>query len=112
MLKLVYTPTMQGAPDDFGDAVDTMAVRDEAGAETLLQSFAKAASGFVAPEPALEGCITTWLASRLDRARPVIVMVHGYNFDPEDTHRAGSPFDTVYGLPSAGRPSRLATEIS
>lgn len=95
MLKLIYSAVASGAPDGYGPVVDTL--RTENG--LLLQELPKARETFAAPTPALAARIDAWLASRTDPTRPVVVMVHGYLFDPEaePATNGSSPFDTVYG---------------
>ena len=98
MLRLIYNATPAGAPSEYGGAVDQL--MSAAGA---LQPFPKAQAGFIAPSPALTGAIEAWLAQRGHRPDPVIVMVHGYLFDPSqdiDTD-PNSPFSSVYGMPPA-----------
>lgn len=99
MLKLVFTPTASGAPDSSGDVQDHLSQRTDQG-DTRLQDFAAAEAGFVAPDPALAAVIDDWLQRRGGGPQPVIVMVHGYLYDPMNTRDPGdSPFDWIYGLP-------------
>jgi hypothetical protein len=99
MLKLKYNPAVAGAPNQYGTLVDRL----EAGDDSLLQEFPKAQAGFIPPEAALSNAISTWLARRGARPEPVIVMVHGYLFNPNDSLDTdqNSPFSSVYGVPPA-----------
>ena len=109
MLRLVYTPQMSGAPAGYGDAEDTLAQRNGAGEETVLQHFHKAGPEFVAANQALHAAIDVWLAGRADQGAPVIVLVHGFQYDPDDPRVKGaSPFDILYGLPSASNPAAMS----
>lgn len=105
MLKLIYTPTLPGPPAVYGTAEDTLAVRTDAG-ERELQRFRKAGPEFIAPNAELGRTIDTWLATRTNPALPVIVMVHGYLYDPR-ANSPDSPFTTVYSTPGA-RPFNLS----
>jgi len=64
MLKLIYTPTPAGAPDQYGDVTDSLAVRGAAG-DASVQSFLKADPSFAAPTDELGSAIDTWLAQRV-----------------------------------------------
>jgi hypothetical protein len=98
MLKLIYDTVDAGAPSQYGNAIDVF--RDENG--NPLQNFAKAQPGFAPAEPALAAAIDTWLAARGDRPDPVVVMVHGYLYDPSKNNGMDpdSPFQLTYGYPS------------
>ena len=51
----------------------------------------------------------TWLSIRPDDAPPVVVMVHGFMFDPAAAASDASPFELVYGRPGvAGGPGTVA----
>ena len=104
MLQLIYSATAAGAPNQYGDATDTL----RAGNGSILQEFPKAQPGFAAPAAGLAARIDAWLEGRgaqLGRVGgpdPVVVMVHGYLFDPGSADpNASSPFGSVYGLPPA-----------
>jgi hypothetical protein len=96
MFRLIYSATAAGAPNQYGDATDTL--RAENG--VVLQSFPKARVGAATPSAQLASTIDAWLDGRDRPGDPVILMVHGYLFDPSAKDAApGSPFDSVYGLP-------------
>ncbi len=101
MLVLKYDSVEAGAPSQYGDATDWL--RD--GQNTALQGFPKAAQGFFPAEKALSDALDAWLAARGPTEAPVIVMVHGYQFDPNHVPAAGtspdSPLTTIYGQPPA-----------
>ena len=78
MLVLKYDAAAAGAPDQYGDAADRLIDRDGG----LLQVFRKAQAGFMAPQAPLSAAVDAWLAKRGPRGEPVVVMVHGYQFDP------------------------------
>jgi hypothetical protein len=98
MLKLIYDTVDAGAPSQYGNAIDVF--RDEN--RNMLQNFPKTQAGFAPAEPALAAAIDTWLAARGDRAEPVVVMVHGYLYDPSKNNGMDpdSPFQLTYGYPS------------
>ena len=98
MLKLIYDPVDAGAPSQYGNAIDVF--RDEN--RNTLQNFPKAQPGYAPAEPALAAAIDTWLAERGNRPDPVVVMVHGYLYDPSKNNGVSpdSPFQLVYGYPS------------
>jgi hypothetical protein len=99
MLKLVFTPTPSGAPDSYGDARDHLSLRTDQG-DAALQDFAKADPDLVPPSKALASAIDDWLQRRGATDQPVVVMVHGYLYDPMNTREPGdSPFDLIYGTP-------------
>lgn len=97
MLKLIYDPVACGAPSQYGAHEDKLT--DGSGA--VLQRFLKADPGFVAPEPALARVVRTWLDARGPGAGPVIVLVHGYQYNPvsADGLAHDTPFELVYGVP-------------
>lgn len=97
MLKLIYDPVDAGAPSQFGDAIDVL--RDDN--HNVFQRYPKAQAGFVPAEPGLAAAIDAWLATRSNPAAPVVVMVHGFLFDPTKNNDTGpdSPFSLVYGYP-------------
>ena len=101
MLVLKYDAAAGGAPDQYGDAADRLIDRDGG----LLQVFRKAQAGFMAPKAPLSAAVDAWLAKRGPRGEPVVVMVHGYQFDPGNVSGDGtdpdSPFGSVYGPPPA-----------
>jgi hypothetical protein len=99
MLKLIYDPVDAGAPSQYGNAIDVF--RDEN--RNTLQNFPKAQPGYAPAEPALAAAIDAWLAERGNRPHPVIVMVHGYLYDPSKNNGVSpdSPFQLTYGYPSA-----------
>lgn len=99
MLKLIYDPVDAGAPSQYGGAIDVL--RDDN--HNVFQQYPKAQAGFVPAEPALAAAIDTWLAARANAAEPVVVMVHGFLFDPSKNNDTGpdSPFSLVYGYPPA-----------
>jgi hypothetical protein len=99
VLRLIYDPVAAGAPSQYGAAIDRLSDADGA----TLQEFPKAQPGFAAPGPQLEAAVDAWLALRGNRAQPVVVMVHGYLYDPTSGAAAGlnSPFNFVYGQPPA-----------
>ena len=97
MLSLIYRPTAAGAPREYGNAEDQLLTAEAA----PLQDFPKAQPGFAPPDARLVAAIGNWLPTRARPADPVIVMVHGYLYDPSKTAVTGgnSPFSTVYALP-------------
>ena len=99
MLSLTYRPTAAGAPSEYGAATDYLQAANAA----PLQDFPKAQPGFMPPSDRLVEAIGNWLPTRARPADPLVVMVHGYLYDPAKTGVAGgdSPFATVYGLPPA-----------
>lgn len=98
MLKLIYDTVDAGAPSQYGNAIDVF--RDEN--RNTLQNFPKAQAGYTPAEPALAAAIDTWLAERGNRPDPVVVMVHGYLYDPSKNNGVSpdSPFQLTYGYPS------------
>ncbi len=109
MLKLIYDWTEAGAPEQYRDTADDLVVREDTGDRTL-QSLRKADPGFAAPSDELAAAIDGWLERRTDGQRPVIVMVHGYLYDPRDTPggNSDSPFASVYATPSRATSYRLS----
>ena len=99
MLVLKYDAVEAGAPDQYGDVIDRLVTVDG----STLQEFPKARVGFIPPEAALSNALDAWLAKRGPRAEPVVVMAHGYQFDPRDISSAStdpdSPITSIYGLP-------------
>jgi len=102
MLRLNYTCKPAGAPDTYGTADDTL--KTEAG--DRLQLFRKSTPGAAEPSAALASHINDWLRRRRDARHPVIVMVHGYLYDPDeaDTHDS-NPRSSVFGTPPAVHPA-------
>jgi hypothetical protein len=99
MLRLIYDPIAAGAPSQYGGTTDLLL--DEHGG--TLQEFRKADQGFAAPSPQLSDAVANWLQMRGNRPQPVIVMVHGYLYNPvaDSGMGADSPFNLTYGLPPA-----------
>ena len=99
MLKLIWTPSAAGAPDDphYPDAIDTLGI--DGG--TTVQDFRKGDTGAPDPDQALAAALDGWLAGRADPAAPIPVMVHGYQFDPSNHLGGGAddPYHLVYGVP-------------
>ena len=97
MLRLKYFDAE--APDRNGDLVDQLRANDQ----SVLQTFPRGQAGYAAPQAALSQAIEAWLTHRGQRAEPVIVMVHGYMFDPTNSPDTSpdSPFDSIYGSPPA-----------
>lgn len=97
MLKLVWTPTFAGAPDsgDYATASDYLSL--DAPGQPALQDFPKSAPYGVPASAALAQTLDRWLAGKTR----VLVMVHGYDFDPTETVGAmpDDPFGLVYGVP-------------
>lgn len=86
MLSLVYQPGDTGILTCDGAA---------------LQSFPAAALDFAASQPALTARLTAWQQQRADQTVPVVVMVHGFLYDPRQPATPGSdnPLETIYGTP-------------
>ena len=98
MLALNYSVTSAGAPDKYGAATDTL--RDSK--DRVLQVFPKARPELATPNAELAAAIDAWLGRRGIRPDPVVVMVHGYLFDPGSADpKASRPLGSVYGLPPA-----------
>ncbi len=97
MLRLMYDAVAAGAPSQYGDTTDRLLDRNRA----LLQGFPKADGNFAAPGPGLTAAIAAWIRERGVRPEPVIVMVHGYLFNPIVTgvHDSDDPFNLIYGMP-------------
>ena len=97
MLRLKYNATVAGAPSQYGDLADHLVD----GNNVLLQDFPKAQAGFAEASATLSAALDTWLAARGARPDPVVVMVHGYLYDPTNAPDTSSesPFDSVYGEP-------------
>ncbi|MBN8901580.1 MAG: hypothetical protein J0H57_11155, partial [Rhodospirillales bacterium] len=97
MLKLIYDPVARGAPSQYGSAEDTLTD----GAGSVLQRFRKADQDFAAPDAPLSDAVRAWLAARGPNAGPVIVLVHGYQYNPvsADGLAHDTPFQLVYGVP-------------
>src|ERR1700712_3543909 len=96
MFRLIYSATAAGAPNQYGEAVDTLGAENGA----MLQSFPKTRPGAAAPSAELASSIDAWLSGREKPGDPVILMIHGYLFDPSvKDAEDGSPFNSVYGLP-------------
>ncbi|HLZ65947.1 MAG TPA: alpha/beta hydrolase [Aliidongia sp.] len=97
MLKLVWTPTFAGAPDsgDYATASDHLYL--DAPTQPALQDFPKPTPYGAPPNAALSQALDQWLAGKTR----VVVMVHGYDFDPTETVGAmpDDPFGLVYGIP-------------
>ena len=97
MLQITYDSVAAGAPDQYGSATDTL--RAASGAP--LQDFPKATPGAPAPSQDLKDAVAAWIGQRGANRDPVVVMVHGYLFDPRqgsDTQQA-SPLESAYGVP-------------
>src|ERR1700722_2267400 len=100
MLKLVFTPTPSGAPDSYGDARDHLSLRTDQG-DAALQDFAKADPDLVPPSKALASAIDDWLQRRGATDQPVVVMIHGYLYDPTNMSKpSDSPYVLIYGRPT------------
>ncbi len=88
MLSLVYLPGDPGSLTCDG---------------TGLQDFPAADVGFAPAGPALDARLRQWQQGRpdADRDAPVVVMVHGFLYDPRlpATPGSDSPLETVYGTP-------------
>lgn len=95
MLRLNYFDA--DAPDQNGGLVDWLQAADQ----SVLQTFPRGQLGYAAPEAALSEAVQAWLTMRGQRPEPVIVMVHGYMFDPTNSPDTSpdSPFDSIYGSP-------------
>jgi hypothetical protein len=95
MLRLKYFEA--AGPSQNDGLVDQLRADDQ----SVLQTFPRAQAGYASPEAALSQAVGAWLAGRGQRAEPVIVMVHGYMFDPTDSPDTSpdSPFDSIYGSP-------------
>ena len=108
MLSLEWTAIAAGAPDNpaYQAAADPLAL--EGGA--VLQEFPRSAPNLPPPSTQLDDGIRTWLAARADPGSPVVVMVHGYQYDPSNHLGGGAddPYRLVYGVPgtmtAAGQP--------
>lgn len=108
MLRLEWTAIAAGAPDDaaYQAAADPLGL--EGGA--VLQDFPRNAPNLPPPSAQLADSIAAWLAGRTDPTSPVIVMVHGYQYDPSNHLGGGAddPYRLVYGVPgsttAAGQP--------
>ena len=99
MLRFMYDAVAAGAPSQYGDTTDRLL----AGDRSLLQGFVKADDGFAEPEAGLTAAVGNWIRDRGVRPQPVIVMVHGYLFNPIVTGAQGAddPFNLIYGMPPA-----------
>jgi len=97
MLRMIYSATAAGAPRNYGTAIDQL----QSDGEQSLQDFPKAQAGFALPEPALTAAIERWLTQRGPSTNPVVVMVHGFLYDPSQPMgpNSDSPFESVYGMP-------------
>ena len=96
MLNLCYTCIPAGAPDDYGQVCDLLA--DGSGA--LMQQFPKGWSPFPNLNDGLLVALEEWVQTRSRPNRPVILMVHGYLFDPTLDSTAGdNPFHSVFACP-------------
>jgi len=97
MLKLIWTPTFAGAPDsaDYQTASDNLYL--DSTSQPVLQAFAKTAAYDGIASAALGTALDRWLEGK----RRIVVMVHGYDFDPTGTVGtiADDPFGLVYGVP-------------
>jgi hypothetical protein len=81
----------------YFDAIDQLQAADQ----SVLQSYPRDQLGYAAPEDALAQYVRAWLTERGARRDPVIVMVHGFEYDPSSAPAAtpDSPFTSIYGLP-------------
>jgi hypothetical protein len=66
-----------------------------------LQNFPASDLGFAPSQPVLDARLALWQQQRSDPAAPVVVMVHGFQYDPRQPATPGSdnPLETVYGIP-------------
>ena len=105
MLYLSYVPQQAGAPADYGETRDTLFLEQD-GSATELQTFRK--KNLVdrppadAPDPRLLTALSDFVKKRGADTRPVVLMVHGYSFNPRDAQE--SPLASVYGFPHAVPP--------
>ena len=100
MLRFVWRATHAGAPDSAGFAIaqDHLFLRPDTGTDSKLQSFAKAKNDWQDVDGTLDHAVETWLTGRTLQGR-VVVLVHGYCFDPGDHEKAtfdDDPYDGVY----------------
>ena len=105
MLRFRYHAVPSGAPDTYGTTADRLLVGD-----TPILDIRKSDPDAPSAPAQLAQAIETWLAGRTDPARPVYLMVHGYQFDPSsgETSNTNSPYGSVYGVPSATLPHNLS----
>lgn len=107
MLGFRWIAQHVGAPDSpaYPTAVDEL--RDYDG--NALLPLPKTATGLPEPSEALTRCVSAWLAKR-GKGR-VVVMVHGFDFDPSatvDPDNNDDPYNGVYANPTvSGRESWL-----
>ena len=103
MLKLRWAPNANpGSPgtDGYNAANDTLSVRFDPALQQV-QQFAKGTPGCADASPQLTAAIDQWLS--VVQGSRIIVMAHGYNFDPTGTVGGADddPFNLVYGVPGA-----------
>jgi hypothetical protein len=100
MLILRWLAANAGNPDaaTYGNAVDQLFAGDP---PAPVQSFRRGEQGLAPPAFALTAALDAWLAGRTDRTAPVVVMTHGYQYDPSPTFDQGTddPCHSVYGTP-------------
>lgn len=99
MLRFVWKVTHAGAPDsdDYAAASDDLCLR-EGDTDQTLQSFAKARSDWPGVDARVLHAVESWLSTRTSEDR-VVVLVHGYDFDPGENEKAtfdDDPYDGVY----------------
>src|SRR5258708_38156116 len=93
MLSLTY---IEDAPGLSAEPAGMLKASDN----TVLQVFPRDQPGYAAPEAALSAVIQAWLDRRTSPTRPVVVMVHGFMYDPSSSPSSpDNPFDTIYGVP-------------
>lgn len=107
MLHIVWTPGGHAPPADpaYPAIADTLALPGGA----LLQSLPRGAPLPKTPGAAMHATITGWLAQR-DPSRPVVVMVHGWQYNPTDPSPTdgANPYTVIYGIPEPGKPDTVS----
>ncbi len=101
MLKLIWTPGAVGLPDsdDFKSAQDELRLIDNS--SNVRQSVSRNTGGLEL-DASMKKAIDVWLSA--NGARRVVLMVHGYDYDPSDKARGSKddPFRLVYASPKDG----------
>lgn len=97
MLKLIWATTFAGAPDSDDYATASDYLYQDTTAQPPLQALPKKAPYDGVASAALSQALDRWLVGKTR----VVVMVHGYDFDPTGTvgSMADDPFRLVYGIP-------------
>ena len=100
MLKLEWVPNGNpGKPgtDGYDAATDSLNLLTDTGL-VPVQSFAKGVAGAAYVSRALKIALDQWIASV--QASRIVVMAHGYQYDPADGDPGDDPYNLVYAVPS------------